>query len=118
VQHEGRTRYVHHLACEAEHGPRPSPQHEVAHSCGRGHEGCVNRKHLRWATRSENQMDRVKHGTHNRGERHGMSRLTEHQAREALRLRGLISQEAIAERFGVSRGAICRIHQGRGWAWL
>lgn len=47
---------------------------EAAHSCGKGNQGCVNPKHLRWATASENQRDRELHGTSNAGDRHWTKR--------------------------------------------
>lgn len=52
------------MSCEIENGPAPSPEHDAAHLCGRGHEGCVSRKHLAWKSRVENAADRVLHGTH------------------------------------------------------
>lgn len=56
---------VHRIACEALHGPPPTQKHEAAHNCGKGHLGCCNPHHLRWATRAENQADRKIHGTAN-----------------------------------------------------
>jgi hypothetical protein len=58
-------RYVgaHFYACEIRNGSRPSSEHEARHSCGNGHEGCVNGSHLSWGTRKENVADAIKHGT-------------------------------------------------------
>lgn len=47
----GKNYYAHRFMCELAHGPAPSPLHEAAHSCGRGHEGCVNPQHLSWKTK-------------------------------------------------------------------
>ena len=58
------------VMCEMAHGPAPTPQHEAAHSCGKGHEACINPQHLRWATPVENAADKVVHGTVLEGERH------------------------------------------------
>src|SRR5690606_12175061 len=44
--------------CRLAHGNSPSSEHQAAHSCGKGHEGCINPNHLRWATPAENQSDR------------------------------------------------------------
>lgn len=49
--------------CQKAHGDPPSPKHDAAHSCGRGHEGCVNPNHLSWKTKKQNQADRITHGT-------------------------------------------------------
>lgn len=55
------------VMCELVHGPAPSRSHDAAHSCGLGHKGCVHPKHLRWATKKENQADRYIHGTLSKG---------------------------------------------------
>lgn len=40
-------------------GPPPSPEHEAAHDPERcPHTDCVNWRHLRWATREENEADK------------------------------------------------------------
>jgi hypothetical protein len=36
----------------------------LLHSCGNGDKGCVNPKHLRIGTPSENNADTLEHGTH------------------------------------------------------
>lgn len=54
---------AHRRMCEIVNGPAPTPKHHAAHSCGNGHLGCVHPRHVRWATCSENQMDRFLHGT-------------------------------------------------------
>ena len=56
----GKSTSVHVLACEQAHGPRPEGK-QVAHSCGV--KRCINQRHLRWATQSENEADKVLHGT-------------------------------------------------------
>lgn len=50
------SRYI----CELAHGIAPTPKHEAAHNCG--NKVCVNPKHLRWATRQENEDDKIIHG--------------------------------------------------------
>lgn len=56
----GKSTSVHVLACEQAHGPRPEGK-QAAHSCGV--KRCINQRHLRWATQSENEADKVVHGT-------------------------------------------------------
>lgn len=104
--------------CIAAHGEPPTPEHYACHDCFKGHEGCVNPRHLRWDTNAGNQMDRVVNGNSNRGSRHGMSILTELQVLEIRRLATTISRAEIAERFEVSASAIHLIMQKRNWGWL
>ncbi|MER9355525.1 HNH endonuclease [Mesorhizobium sp. M0514] len=115
----GRKGYAHRWMCEAIHGPAPTPEHEAAHSCGKGHEACVHPDHLRWATGQENMADRVQHGTANRGERQGLSKLTEAQAREVIRLhRQGVAIGLIAAQFGICKSNVSIIANGKSWAWL
>lgn len=81
-------------------------------------EGCVNPRHLRWATRSENHADKLDHGTHNRGEQCPTVKITEEQARQILALKGRLSQKDIAAKFGVTFQHVSNIHLGKRWAWL
>lgn len=107
------------LVCERAHGPPPSIAHEAAHSCGKGHLGCMTPKHLRWATKIENQADRLIHGTHSRGERSGKAKLSEIAVREIrANLASGESQRKLATRFGVTRSCIKCIHERISWTWL
>lgn len=114
----GKPRVVSRILCEDVNGPPPTPDHEAAHSCGNGHLGCVTKAHLSWKTPKENNDDRLIHGTHNRGERHGKAKLTESQVREIRSLKGIIGIHKLAVRFGVSKTAVADIHKGRNWGWL
>lgn len=110
---------VHRRACEEVHGAPPEePDIQAAHNCGNGHLGCCNPKHLRWATRYDNSMDRIKHGTHNRGERHMMAKLTVDQVLEIRKLQGSVGRAELAERFSVSTWNIDSIHKRTSWFWL
>lgn len=109
-----RTR-AHRAMCEAAHGPAPSSEHQAAHSCGKGDQGCVNPNHLRWATRTENMADCVDHGTRPWGERHGQSKLTAAQVAEIRSLRGVETQRVLAGRFGVCQMTISHIQRGITW---
>lgn len=109
----GRAPLSHHI-CIATHGPRPSRNHEAAHLCGKM--ACINRRHIRWLTRSANQLEREIHGTSNRGARNGSAKLTEAQV--LLIKQALASgetQKSIAAQFGVSRAAVGRIASGKAW---
>lgn len=110
---------VHRLACVAVHGEQPSPEkNEVAHSCGNGRKGCVNPKHLRWATRQENTEDRIRHGTTTRGEQHRSAKLTEEDVRNIRKLKGFLKLHELAKMFGVTLGQIHEIQKRKKWSWL
>lgn len=65
-----KTWFVHQIVALAFHGPRPA-RHDAAHRDGNK----LNNHYtnVRWATRSENEQDKIEHGTSNRGDRNGMS---------------------------------------------
>lgn len=53
---------AHRVICKMAHGYPKGEMNVVAHSCGNGHLGCVNPRHLRWATQKENMQEMVMHG--------------------------------------------------------
>jgi hypothetical protein len=46
--------------CRAVYGPPASENLFALHSCGNGHLGCINPRHLHWGTHSENELDKRK----------------------------------------------------------
>jgi hypothetical protein len=113
-----RGKIVSRIACEEHNGPPPTPKHEAAHSCGNGAKGCVTKRHTSWKTRTENEADKVIHGTRLRGERCGWAKLTAAQVHKIRALKGTMLQREIADQFSVSRQTINEIHTGKKWAWL
>lgn len=62
--------------CELTNGAPPSAKYHAAHSCGIRQ--CMNKNHIRWALPSENEQDKLLHGTY-----YGrQARFTEEQIRE------------------------------------
>lgn len=114
----GKRGYAHRFACEARNGPPPSKDAEAAHSCGNGHLGCVNQIHLRWATTAENHADKIDHGTTNRGERHGNSKLTTEDVLKIRSLSSKISRRDLALMFGINTGTVNDIIRRKSWCWL
>lgn len=102
------------VMCEMAHGAPPAPGLEAAHSCGNGHLGCINPRHLSWKTRTENRRDRTAHGRTARGE-FGKSKLLPDQVREIRRLGDTVSKEELGRRYKVSPSTIGKIIRFERW---
>lgn len=112
-----KTKSVHRLVLLAFVGPCPGG-YEACH-----YDGVRDNNHitnLRWGSRSENQMDRRRHGTTSsggpKGARHPMAKLTE---QDVLQIRqmflGKMTQKEIATRFGVEQTNISQIALRKIW---
>lgn len=106
---------AHRLMCILAHGEPPSPVHHAAHSCGNGHEACVNPNHLVWKTPEQNAQDMVVHGTA-RKPGGAKRKLTAPQVERIKAMKGTATQREIAVQFGVAWETIADIHRGRTWA--
>jgi hypothetical protein len=98
-------------------GPPPDP---AMHAC---HEVdcelrplCCNPNHLYWGTVQNNIDDQGDCGTRSRGEKQWASKITEAQAMEIIRATG--TSEEIAHRFGVKKGTVAQVKNGKTWAHL
>jgi len=114
---DNKTRKVHIIVCEKIHGEKPFQRAEAAHSCGNGHLGCINHRHLSWKSHSDNQMDRILHGTSNRGTQHGNHLLTEEDILKIKKLPHTNSEE-VGARYGVAARTVRDIWNSKTWAWL
>lgn len=111
-----RTGSASRRVCEGAHGPAPSPAHQAAHSCGNGHLGCVNKRHISWKTPVENNADKKLHGTYQVGEKNSRAKLTDRQVTQIRAEAGSETLAAIARKFGVSQTTVwCIVHRLR-WA--
>lgn len=109
---------VHALVAATFIGPRPTPDHQVAHADGcRANNAVTN---LRWATAYENQRDRDRHGTHNRGARNVRAHLTDEQAAEIRRAYIPRSRswgaKALAARYGTTFAVVRTLLEGRTYS--
>ena len=112
----GKTVAAHREMCRAAHGEPTFPKACAIHSCGKGHEGCVNPSHLRWATQRENIADKVIHGTVCKGRKNPNNKLTEEQVLYAYRdPRGF---RPVAAELGCTWVTVRHIRIGHTWAWL
>ena len=104
---------VHKLVAEAFLGPCPEGM-EVAHNDGDPRNPRL--ENLRYATRSDNNRDKVKHGTHQKGIRNPASKLTEEDVREIrAALADGQSKMSQARRFNVSHKTIRNIANNLIW---
>lgn len=110
----GLSMKVHRLVAET-FLPNPDGKPEVAHRNGVKTDNRV--ENLRWATRKENEEDKVLHGTRLRGERVPVAKLTEEQVRDARRRAAQgESHTSIAEDVDVDRSVLSRAIRGATWA--
>lgn len=115
---DGKAVTVSRFLCGDINGEPPTKSHQAAHLCGNGHLGCVTKSHLVWKTVAENHADKVGHGTHNRGEKCPVSKLTEEDVVGIRSLRGIEKLDEIASRYGITKSTVKAIHYRRSWAWM
>lgn len=116
ISYGGRSRGVHRVAYELEHGPIP-PDRVVMHRCD--NPPCVKREHLTLGTVADNNHDRDRKGRHRAlpGSTNGFARLQEWQvAAIKARLGQGASTYALAAEYDVHQGTIWSIKAGHTWA--
>jgi hypothetical protein len=106
----GKPQLAHRVVCAHRHGEPAEPTLEAAHSCGNGHLGCVAPAHLRWATRQQNNEDRVS-GPRNRY--CGATKLDESSV-AAIRA-DKRSRREIAAHYEISVNYVTDIRARRAW---
>jgi hypothetical protein len=112
---EGRLVFACRYICERFYGPPPTPKHQAAHSCGRGRDGCVNKRHVSWKTPKDNINDKREHGTLLLGSRHPMAKLSEAQVKEIKAKAAEVSRKDLAAMYGVKLPTINDIMRGTTW---
>ena len=107
------TRKVHHLVCEAFHGPRPAGMWCLYRDDNRGNNTPEN---LYWGTPKQNQRDCIRNGRRpdQRGETNPNAKLTREQAMAIRAMEG--SDSEIARKFDVSRALVYQIKHRKVWA--
>lgn len=115
---DGDNVYVSRYICEKTHGPPPSPGHYAAHSCNKGHLGCVSRFHVDWKTPSENSLDKNDAGTMIRGTKMHGAILDEDKVIVIRAMKGRLSISKLAKMFGIGHSTVWSVQSGKKWAWL
>jgi hypothetical protein len=109
---KGRLQYAHRVAFFVTHGRWPQPC--CLHSCDTP--ACVNPTHLFEGTNRDNIRDRDRKGRNARGERIGISKLTEAQVREIReRHASGATYKQLALDYGVNRSLIWPIVNRKIW---
>lgn len=111
---QGKAFQCTHIVLELAGYKRPSEDHFALHKPNACHNpSCVNPRHLRWGTQSENMMDKHKDGTDQRGEKSFKTKLTwENVTCIRTDNRGY---RKIAADYGVSKSTVARIKKHKVW---
>jgi hypothetical protein len=113
IGHEGKRGIAARYMCRLAHGEPPTPKHVAAHSCGNGHEACVNPNHLSWKTQAQNIEDCREHGTLVRHWGGNVRRLTPAQIQTIKNARGVKLRRDLAAEYKVSQSTISDIWNGK-----
>lgn len=121
---DGRQTFAraHRVSLEVFLGYQIARNLHVLHSCD--NPPCVNPRHLRTGTDTDNTQDRVSHNRHRSGkpmvgEKNPVSKLTETNVQEIReRLAKGETQTRVGRLYGVSQSAVSKIVTGRAWTHI
>lgn len=112
-----KTHFIHRLVLETFVGRCPKGM-EACHNDGNRQNNTIG--NLRWGTRTDNQADRINHGTSNRGERNGNATMTEclvHLIRQLSKF-GSMTGVAIAKALRLNVHVVHSVISRRRWAHI
>ena len=114
----GRHRPAHRISYMLHKGPIPDGM-LVCHKCDNPE--CTNPNHLFIGTALDNMQDKIKKGRHKgakRGAKHHLAKLSSKQVEEIriLYKTDPISQQDIADSFGISQGQVSMIVNFKRWS--
>lgn len=117
ISHNGRPQPAHRVAWELTNGPIPTGM-QVLHRCDV--RACCRPDHLFLGSQRDNVNDMIMKGRDAQnpvfGERHGKSKLTAPKVSEIRSLYASgVSQQEIADRFGITRGNVGFIVSHKTW---
>ena len=117
IGYEGETRYSHRLTWFLNFGKIPKGL-QVLHKCD--NRLCVNVNHLFLGTNQDNVDDKVNKGRQLKGENISGSKLTKDdvdEIRRRYKRGGIITQQNLADEFGVTRHLIGKVVSYKRWNW-
>lgn len=121
VRRDGGTTSAARAVWTIRHGD-PGAEASVLHRCngGSGAHGCVNIRHLYADSPARNSRDMVEAERSDRGTDRWSAKLTEDDVRAIRRqyIPGVVSQQSLANEYGVDQTTISEIVRGKKWAWL
>ena len=115
----GRPHCASRLALQIALGRKLNKTENACHRCD--NPPCCNPVHLFVGTQKKNMMDSSKKGRIHRwngaraGEGNPASKLTQEKVLEILSLRGHLTQDMLAEKYGVSRATISNVMRQKNW---
>lgn len=118
IKHDGKRRVASRVMCEVAHGKPSNEALQAAHSCGNGHLGCMNPRHLRWATKRQNIEDMKLHGTFGAAQMKKATVLNPEKVRAIRSMAGQMTQKGIARAIGVSACVVGKVVRGESWTWV
>ncbi len=115
-------RYLSRRICREVNGESPLYGPLALHSCGNGHNACVNPWHLYWGSFQDNADDSAKHGTHKkkgaRGEQNLNSKLTIVDVKEIRELyaSGCCTMKEVGRKHNICFQNVSLIVNYKSWA--
>jgi predicted XRE-type DNA-binding protein len=123
VWFDGKVQKAHRVVYELVIGPIPEGEGPhgtcVCHACD--NPKCIRPDHLFLGSNADNMRDRDEKGraANQKGESNGNSKLTADQVSEIRRLYADgLTQQAIADRFGIGQQQVSRVVNGKRWTHL
>jgi DNA-binding transcriptional regulator YiaG len=109
-----RRRLVHRMVLGAFVGQAPAGLQACHNDGDKSNNRLTN---LRYDTAASNMADKLRHGTHARGQRAHNAKLTLEDVRSIRSRAGSASQREMAREYGVSQAHISAIVRRKEWAW-